>query len=270
MKNDSIFPVTRAVTATVVLALMTAFIVLFFMPDKTGELFAWTITPRLSSMFLGAAYLGGAWILFQTAIGKHWHRVQAVYPAVTVFTIAMLASTILHWDRFAHGNLAFILWVFLYVVSPFLIPSLWIYNQRTDTNEPEGSDVVVPISSRLGVRIIGTGVLLFIIAGFLYPALPISIWPWSLTPLTARVICGWLSVIGVSALVLSFDPRWTAWRSIFEGVSLAALLILVACFMNPAELTPSIINWFTGILLITLVGLSSFYLKMEGQRKKNG
>jgi len=268
MKNDTIFAATRWVSGTVVLALVTAFVVLYFMPDRTGELFAWLITPNLSSMFLGAAYLGGAWILFQVAIGKYWHRVHAVFPAVTVFTIAMLIATIIHWDRFAHGNLAFFLWVFLYIVSPFLIPSLWIYNRRTDTHEPEASDVVVSATTRLVARIVGVGVILFIAAGFLFPAFPISIWPWTLTPLTARVLCGWLSVIGVSAWMLSSDSRWTAWRSILEGIFLAALLILTAIFLKPADLTTGIVNWFTGFLLIALVGMLTFYLRMESQRKK--
>ncbi len=268
MNKDEIFPVTRWVAALVVLALVTAFIVLFFMPDRTGELFAWPIKPRLSSMFLGAAYLGGAWILFQTAVGKYWHRVHAVFPAIVIFTSFMLVATILHWDRFTHGNLAFILWVFLYVVSPFLILALWIYNRRTETNEPEPYDAVVSARTRLIVRIIGTGVLISITAGFLYPTPVINLWPWALTPLTARVICAWLSVIGVSAWVLSSETRWTAWRSIIEGVSLAVLLIFVACLIHEEELLHGLFNWFTGVLLIFLIGLPSFYLKMESQRKR--
>lgn len=268
MKNDSIFPVTRWISAIVVLALVITFIVLFLMPDRTGELFAWAIKPQLSSMFFGAAYLGGAWILLQTAIGKFWHRVHAVFPAVIVFTSTLLVTTILHWDRFSHGNLGFVLWVFLYIVSPPLIFALWIYNRRTDTNAPEASDVVVPAQTRLIARIIGIGVLIFVIASFLSPALLISVWPWDLSPLTARVICGWLSVIGVSTWALSSDSRWTAWRHIFEALSLAALLILIACILKTSELTPGIFNWFTGVLLIAIIGLSSLYLKFEGQRKK--
>ncbi len=269
MNKDEILPVTRWVAGTVVLALATAFTVLFFMPDRTGELFAWPIQPNLSSMFLGAAYLGGAWILFQTAVGKYWHRVQAVFPAVVIFTSFMLVATMLHWDRFTHGSLAFILWVFLYVVSPFLILALWITNRRTDTHEPEPSDAVVSATARRIVRIIGAGVLIAITAGFLYPTPVINLWPWALTPLTARVICGWLSVIGVSAWVLSSETRWTAWRSIIEGISLAVLLIIVACLIRTEELMPGLFNWFMGVLLIFLIGLPAFYLKMERERKES-
>jgi hypothetical protein len=179
----------------------------------------------------------------------------------------MLTATLLHWDRFAHGHTAFEVWVFLYIVSPFLIPALWIYNKRTDPHEPETSDVVVSPTARLVTRILGTGILIFVTAGFLFPKIPIAIWPWTLTPLTARVLCGWLSVLSVGAWSLSYDPRWTAWRSLLEGISLAVFLILAAIFMKPAELTPGIVNWLTGALLITLLGILSFYLRIEGQRR---
>ena len=187
MKNDVILPLTRAIAGVVVLFLVTAFGILFFLPDQTGTLFAWSIKPHMSSMFFGSAYLGGAWILAQAAFGKNWHRVQAVFPAVTVFTIAMLIATLLHWERFSLGTIPFIAWLILYIVSPFLIPALWMYNRRTDTYQPETSDVVVSITARLVTRFIGTLVLLCVTIGFFYPTLFINIWPWTLTPLTARV-----------------------------------------------------------------------------------
>ena len=267
MKNDEIFPLTRVITGVVVFFLVTAFGILFFLPDRTGELFAWSIKPHMSSMFFGSAYLGGAWILAQTAIGKHWHRVQAVFPAVTVFTIAMLAATLLHWDRFSLGTIPFMAWLILYIVSPFLIPVLWMYNRRTDTHEPETSDVIVSPTARLVTRFIGTLVLLCVTIGFFYPTLFIIIWPWTLTPLTARVLCGWLSVIGTGAVMISLDPRWTGWRAILEGIFIAYSLIFVAAFMNPAEFTTSIFNWYTVLMGIMLLSILIFYVRMESKRR---
>jgi hypothetical protein len=268
MKDNSIFPVTRAVMFIVVLFLLAAFAILFFVPDRTGELFAWAIEPHMSAMFIGAAYLGGAWILLQTAVGKHWHRVQAVFPAVTIFTIAMLLSTVLHWDRFSHGTLGFNAWLILYIISPFLIPALWLYNKRTDSKEPEKSDLTVSITARLITRIIAALVLLLVTAGFLYPRLPISIWPWALTPLTARVLCGWLSVIGISGLMISFDPRWTAWRTILEGIFIADVFILIATIINPSDFKISFFNWLTFFMTGMFLTIFVFYIYMEIQRRR--
>ncbi len=269
MKNDAILPLTRAIAGVVVLFLVTAFGILFFLPDQTGTLFAWAIKPHMSSMFFGSAYVGGAWILAQAAIGKHWHRVQAVFPAVTVFTTAMLIATLLHWDRFSLGTAPFIAWLILYIVSPFLIPALWMYNRRTDSQAPEESDVLVSTTARQTTRFIGTLVLLCVTIGFFYPTLFINIWPWTLTPLTARVLCGWLSVIGTSSVMLSLEPRWTGWRAILEGIFLAYSLIFVAAFMNPADFTTSILNWYTVLMGMMLLSILIFYIRMESQRFKN-
>lgn len=267
-KNDAILPLTRLIAAVVVPFLVIAFGILFFLPDRTGELFAWAIKPHMSSMYFGAAYLGGAWTLSQAALGKHWHRVSAVFPAVTVFASAMLAATILHWDRFSLGTLGFITWLILYIVAPFLIPAIWIYNRRTDSNEPEASDAVVSSTARRITRLIGTLVLLGITIGFFYPTLFINIWPWTLTPLTARVLCGWLSVIGTGAWMLSLDPRWTAWRAILEGIFIAYSLIFVASFMNPADFITGIFNWYTILMGMMLLAIFVFYVRMENQRQK--
>jgi hypothetical protein len=268
LKNDAIFPLTRAIAGVVVLFLVAAFVILFFLPDQTGTLFAWAIKPHMSSMFFGSAYLGGAWILAQTAIGKRWHRVQAVFPAVTLFTIAMLVATLLHWDRFSLGTAPFIAWLILYIVSPFLIPALWIYNRCTASHEPEESDVVVPTTARLVFRLFGGFVLLLVTICYLLPSLIIPIWPWELTPLTARVLCGWLSVIGTLSFVISFDPRWTGWRASLQGICIAYIFIFVAAFMNPADFKTSTINWFNLFMAVMLVAILVFYNIMESRRRQ--
>jgi len=219
-------------------------------------------------MFFGSAYLGGAWILAQAAFGKNWHRVQAVFPAVTVFTIAMLIATLLHWERFSLGTIPFIAWLILYIVSPFLIPALWMYNRRTDTYQPETSNVTVSTTARLVTRFIGTLVLLCVTIGFFYPTLFINIWPWTLTPLTARVLCGWLSVIGTGAIMISLNQRWTGWRAILEGIFIAYSLIFVAALMNPAYFSTGIFNWYTVLMGLMLLSILIFYFRMDSQRRK--
>ncbi len=268
MKNDSILPLTRMTARVVVPFLVLAFGILFFLPDHSSELFAWAIKPHMSAMYIGAAYLGGAWTLSYAAIGKRWHRVSAVFPAITVFAAAMLIATLLHWERFSLGTFPFITWLLLYIAAPFLIPALWIYNRRTDSNEPEESDAVVSAAARLVTRILGTVILLFVSIGFLYPTLLITIWPWTLTPLTARVLCGWLSVIGTGAWMLSLDPRWTAWRAMLEGIFIAYSLIFVAAAMNPAELITGIFNWYTALTGTMLLAILVFYGRMESRRRK--
>ena len=65
-----------------------------------------------------------------------WHRVHVLFPGIAVFTLAMAVATSLHWDAFTHGHVSTWLWLILYVVTPLLIPALWIANGRTDRGRP--------------------------------------------------------------------------------------------------------------------------------------
>jgi hypothetical protein len=48
------------------------------------------------------------------------------------------------------------------------------------------------------------------------PSTAIDLWPWTLTPLTARVIACFTAQVGIGALLLSRDERWSAWRLLLQ------------------------------------------------------
>ena len=62
---------------------------------------------------------------------------------------------------------------------------------------------------------------------FLAPEAAIDVWPWDLTPLTSRVIGAFTAQVGVGALLLSLDRRWSAWELIVETYFVATALLLV-------------------------------------------
>lgn len=268
MKNDNIHLVTRLVETLVATFSTLAFVILFFFPDHTGQLFAWPIKPHMSSLYIGGAYLGGVWLQAAVALGKRWHRVHVGFPAMAGFTMFMLIATLLHWDRFSLGTPIFNIWLVFYAIAPFLLIAIWIYNKRTDPAVPEESDVVVSSTARLITRLVGTVVLVFVTAGFLYPDFFIRIWPWTLTPLTGRVMAGWLSVIGIGSLSMAADSRWTSWRIFLGSIFIGHSLVLVAAAMNPTDFKTSIFNWFTLAIGIMLTSIVIFYFRMESQRKK--
>jgi hypothetical protein len=57
----------------------------------------------------------------------------------------------------------------------------------------------------------GAGLFALIVAAVFYisPSTAIDDWPCKLTPLTARVLASFTAQVGVGALVLPFDGRWT-------------------------------------------------------------
>ena len=202
-QDDRIFRSTRVVAVLVVPFLVLAFLILFFMPETSGTRFAWEIKPSMTAAFMGAGYLGGSWLFLNVIWGKRWHRVAPGFPAVTAFTVAMLLVTALHWERFDLSHRPFQIWLVLYVVTPFLVPFLWWRNRVTDPHTPEPDDVVVPPAARWGLGLLGALLLGFAVFAFVRPESMAALWPWQLSPLTARIMGGWFALLGVGGIVIA-------------------------------------------------------------------
>ena len=176
--DDRILPVTRWVGRLLVPALAVAFLILYVFPDRTTELFAWTIRPRMTPILMGAGYGTGAYFFYRVATVDRWHRVALVFPGIAVFTWFMGIATVLHWENFNHGHVTFAIWTFLYAVAPLLVPAIWLLNRRTDPQERTGTDVRLPrgvqrASGASGLVITVTAAALFVI-----PEVLIGYWPW--------------------------------------------------------------------------------------------
>ncbi len=269
MRDNRILPITRIVAILIVPVLVLAFIILYFFPHLSGVHFSWEIKPSLMAVYMGSGYLGGSFLFLQTAIGKQWHRVAGGYLAVTAFTTFMMIATILHWERFDIGHFPFQMWLFLYAVTPFLVPYLWWMNKKTDPQTPESDDVIIPGAFLLGVRLLGVSILLLSTAGFIFPNIFIQIWPWSLTPLLARILAGWGGLLGVGNLAISFEKRWSAWRVLVVSIAIWHILYLIGSFFYRSEFTGgSWFNWHTVSVIGILVVIMGMYFWLEQKRKK--
>ena len=219
-------PATRALSAFIIPFLVVAFVVLYGVPDDTDKWFAWTIKPAMTPMMLGAVYLGGAYFFVRAFRATAWHTVKAGFVAVGSFASLMGVATILHWDRFNHDHVAFWLWGGLYFTTPFLVWGVWAANRRRDSVAGPG-DLLLPPAARTIMA--GTGALA-VVAGaylFLLPSQAIETWPWTITPLTSRVL-GAIFVLGVAGLGVLTDARWTAARIMLQVQVFMLSLILLA------------------------------------------
>lgn len=261
MQDDRILPATRWVAALVAPILGLAFIILYFLPGRTGDFFAWTIKPTMTPMMMGAGYLAGAYFFVRVAAAQKWHHVALGFPAVTAFVWFMLFATILHYDRFNHSHPAFIAWLILYLVTPFLIPALWWVNRKTDPRLPDAPDAVIPAWARTIMGIIGAINLGNAFLMLLFPALYIAIWPWQLTPLTTRIVAGWFALPGVVALGVAADSRWSAARITLQSQIFGIALILVAVVRAWGEFdTSKPATWvFVGGLMALLLVVAGLY-----------
>lgn len=267
-RDDRILPVTRWAARFIIPFLAAAFLVLYGVPDRTTEFFAWTIRPEMTAIIMGAGYGAGVYFFYRVATGSRWHAVAPVFLGIAAFTWAMAIATVLHWAAYNHGHHTFVLWVFLYAVTPLLIPGLWLLNRRTDPDEFGPRDVPLPGSIRLGGAILGFGITVTAIVLFIAPELMIATWPWIVYPLTGRVLAGWFALLGVVNVAAAFDRRWSAIRILVQSQLLGFGLVLAGAVRVWDNFDPSNpLTWGVvggmGLYFIALLGL---YWHMEARQ----
>jgi hypothetical protein len=261
--DDRVLPVTRAVSLAIIPFLVLAFVVLYVWPRDTDRLFAWPIKPPLTPMILGSVYLGGAYFFLRAARASRWHTIKGGFPPVATFATLMGIATIVHWQKFNHAHVAFWLWAALYFTTPFLVAGVWLANRRREDRSPV-DDVVVPetmarIIGAVGVLAVATGLFLF-----LFPQLAIDLWPWMLTPLTARVM-GAIFALGLAATGAFTERRWSAFRIMLQVEMLMLVLILVGGIRAAGDLDSSnVLTWLlaAGFALLVVASIV-LYARME-------
>lgn len=260
-EDDRILRSTRLLAVGIIPFLVVAAAILLLFPDRTGELFAWAITPPMSASLLASAYIGGVWFFASVLRASAWHRVQHGFPAVAVFAGALLIATLLHLDRFS-ANLSFWVWLALYATTPFLVVAVVIAQRRWARRTPEVGDLVVP--PLIAYALAGVGAVAFAFGTLLFcvPDFAITFWAWQLTPLTAQVTGAVLALTGVVNAALLRDRRWSAFEAVFEAqlVSLAAIAVTV--WLHRGDLLWERPMTLIFVLLIAgaIVGYGGFFL----------
>lgn len=232
--DDRVLPYTRGLALFILPFLLEAWVILYLFPGHTAQLWAWPIPTTMTSMVLASAYLGGAYFFFRVLREQQWHRISTGFLAVTAFASLLGIATILHWDKFAHGNVAFSLWAALYFIAPFLVIGAWLGNRR-HAAPATGSAVMLRPAERFIIAGVGVLALVQGIVMFVAPNVVIDLWPWPLTPLTCRVI-GATFCLGGAGVGVWRDPRWTSLRLMLEVEALMLILMLIAAVRASDEL----------------------------------
>jgi hypothetical protein len=257
-RDDRVLPETRWLAAAIVPVLVAAFVLLYLFPDHTDATFAWMVCPRMAPLIMGAGYIAGAYFFAHALLARRWHTVHLGFLPITVFTICMAIGTFLHLDQFHHGHISFYTWVFLYVVTPVLVPLAWLRNRRTDPRTPAPGDPVLSTPVRWAAGALGAAQLAIALTLLTQPDLMIRTWPWALTPLTAQTMSGWFALPGMVAVMMAVDPRWSAIRIVAQSQLIGLALILLAIprawdsFDRANPLTPAFIVGMGGLFLALL------------------
>lgn len=272
--DDRILPATHWASLAIVLILIPALVILWGFPDRTGDLWAWSFRPDMTPIFMGSGYGAGAYFFWRVFRSDRWHPASAGVLSAAAFALLMLIVTLVHWEKFNHGHAPFVAavvffgWVGVYIVSPVAVGWLWLVNQRRDPRTPEPGDPVVPPAARGAALAVAVGAIAAGATFLVSPSTMIDVWPWDLTPLTGRVIACFTVQVGLGALLLSRDPRWSSWRLLLQTVLVAVALLAVGTARAWGDFDSSdAATWlFVGSLAGLAFAIVVLYRSMAGRR----
>jgi len=206
---------------------------LSILTEQTAAYFAWTIAPPMTAAFLGAGYWAAVPMEVIAARQDSWARTRAAIPGIWLFTALTLVATLLHMEKFHFASADLIpraatwLWLGIYTVVPVAMLLVGFLQLRSPGGDPPRVKTL-PAWLRIAFVVLGGGMMAVGVVLFAAPDAMIPIWPWALTPLTARAIGAWFLGIGLAAFFAIRENDFVRIRPMGGGYTVFAILELVA------------------------------------------
>ncbi|MGY1601188.1 hypothetical protein [Geodermatophilus sp. SYSU D00815] len=223
----------------VAFAVLTALAVgaLYVLAGETDSAFAWTVQPPLTAAFLGAGYAAGFVLVLLSLRDPVWVNSRAAVLTILLFVVLTLIATLVHNDRFhymaefadrpplAKGAAWF--WLGVYVLVPVLMLVMLVFQERSPGVDPPPRHPV-PLFLRLALG--AESLVLTVVGVALYaaPTTATTLWPWALTPLTARVVAAWLIAFGLATALAAVGGDLRRLRTAAIAYTVFGVLVLVA------------------------------------------
>jgi hypothetical protein len=257
-------PLTNAMRRMLLAASILVFLAgiqLFVLTENTERYFAWTVDPPLTAAALGGAYWASSILELGAARQPTWTRARIVLPAVFVFTTLTFVATLLHLDRFHLGNrfptttqLLAWAWIVVYALVPVLMSIVLVLQLRAaGADEPRRNPLPPWLRVILGLHAVVLLAFGFVL--FVAPSSALSLWPWTLTPLTARIMGAWLLGLGLAAAQANAENDWGRVAVATHMYAFLGILEFVALLRYPKT-----IDWAQPAALMYVLFLASVLL----------
>ncbi len=237
-------------------------------PADTATNFAWPIQPVVMAAVFGAFYLAVGPMFVVAAMAKRWEMVRVLVLPGAVFTTSLLVATIIHWDKFSVGTAPFNLWLASYLLPPPIYVAAYVWHQRRAG--PPTHDNPLPTVLRRLLWVIGGLLTAEAAFAFASPTYLADEFPWMLTPLTARVLCGFLLAVGTIVLSIAREND----RDRVRVVAPTLVLLLPAVGLQLArywdQVDTSSYRFWTTVAYLALVCVCGLYLARGRWRETLG
>jgi|CXWL01.1.fsa_nt_gi hypothetical protein len=265
-------PISRPLRAWLAVEVMfgvVAVLSIGIAPAESKTNFAWPIQPVVMAAVLGAFYMTTAPLFILPLLAKRWENIRVMILPATVFTAVQLVVTFLHWEKFSVGSTPFWVWFASYVLPPPILLAAYLWHQRRAKPRGAPADPIAPGLKRLMLGLGGV----FLAAGtvfFLIPSLLIPHFPWKLTPLTTRSLCGWLLLVGLMLWTLAREGDRTRARLATPMLMalLPALVFQISRYWGEVNAANPVL-WLGG-LLFAVVGACGVVLARGSWRAALG
>jgi hypothetical protein len=235
---------------------------LFVLTEHTDDYFAWTINPPLTAAFLGANYWGSAVLALLSARERTWAAAGVAMPGIFVAGTLLLLATFLHLEPFHMDTVRGWLWVILYALLPPSVVTLVVLQRRVDRHDaPKRAPLAAAARLTLlaqALAFLGVGAALFIA-----PGETASIWPWTLSDLTARAIAAWLLAIGTTTVASLRADDWSRLLAPMTGYAAIAALQLVALARYRDTLEDNASGWVYVAFMISVLAVGIYGSRMS-------
>ena len=213
------------------LALVAGFL-LFPLAEETDRFFSWDVAPPLTAAFMGAAYWAAFVLIGWTARAGTWEAARPTLVPVTAIAVLLLLSTLLHLDKFDFDSIFGWFWLVVYcVVPPALMALVWRQLQRPSEPPPAGQPIPPALRGLLALQAVVMGVIGAVM--FAEPSTAEDLWPWALTPLTARAVSAFLIGFAAAAAYAVADNRAARFAgAAYSYAALGALELLAAAIFS--------------------------------------
>lgn len=237
-------------------------------PADTATNFAWPIQPVVMAAVLGAFYITSAPLFLFPLFAKRWEMIRVMTLPAALFSTVQLAATFLHWDKFSVGTVPFYVWFASYLLPPPVFVTAYFWHQkRIGPEAPVPAEDQMPAWLRTMLLVLGIALSLIAFIAFFFPNVIIPIFPWKLTPLTARSLSGWLVAVGTLMLFMRRENSRTRSR-----LSTTMLILVLPSLLMQMGRYANEVNWasptlWIGLLIFALTGLCGLILAIGNWRE---